>query len=157
MTSKALWGGVVALVVAFVIGGGVWLGGAIADQRAARAEAAAGQPVPAKPPKPGAPVATPNMVQVPGQAAPRPGIAGVVLDVTGNEITVKSRQGPTGRIVVGPNTIVRRRGQRISLGDLKPRDQVIAVGRPNAQQRTLQATLVVVDPPTLPRPRAARG
>jgi hypothetical protein len=83
-----------------------------------------------------------------GQAgAPRPGVVGVVLDVTGNEITVKSRRGPTERVIVGPKTVIRKHGQRIQLADLKPQDALVAVGKPNQQQRTLQASIVVVDPP----------
>jgi hypothetical protein len=150
MTSRALWGGAIALAVAVVLVGGIWVGGAIAERRLARAEAAAGATRPAAPTrvlKPGGPTPTPELLQVPGQAAPKPGMVGTVLDVTGNEITIKSRQGPTARIAVGPNTIVRRRGQRIALGEVRVGAEVLAVGRVNAQQRTLQASLVVVDPP----------
>jgi hypothetical protein len=150
MTSKALWGGAIALVVAVVLVGGIWVGSAISERRLARAEGAATatrQAASTKVVKPGGPTPTPELVQVPGQAAPKPGMVGTVLDVTGNEITIKTRQGPTGRIMVGPNTIVRRRGQRIAIGDVRVGAEVIAVGRVNVQQRTLQANLVVVDPP----------
>ena len=150
MTSKALWGGATALAVAIVLVGGIWVGGVIAERRLASAEAAANstrQSGSTRAVKPGGPTPTPELVQVPGQAAPKPGMVGTVLDVTGNEITVKTRQGPTGRIMLGPNAVVRRHGQRIALGDVAVGTEVIAVGRVNAQQRTLQANLVVVDPP----------
>ncbi|HEV8634106.1 MAG TPA: hypothetical protein VG370_07690 [Chloroflexota bacterium] len=81
-----------------------------------------------------------------GRLAGRPALVGFVLDVNGNEITVKSREGPVGRVIVGPNTDVRRRRQRIRVTDVREGDPIVALGRIN-QQRAMQARLVVVDPP----------
>jgi hypothetical protein len=153
MTSRALWGGAIALVVALVIVGGTLAGSAIASRRSAQAaevavathQAAEARPARARPQ---AAATEPELISLPGQSgAPRPGVVGVVLDVTGNEITVKSRQGPTRRVIVQPGTVLRKHGQRIQLADLKPQDTLVAVGKPNQQQRTLQAAIVVVDPP----------
>jgi hypothetical protein len=146
--NKLLLGGLIAVVALALVVGGTLAGGAIALRRATRAEAAVSATVQAtRPVKPGQPTPTPELVSLPGQAKPRPGVAGTVLDVTGNEITIKSRQGPTGRIVIGPKTVIRRRGKAVAIEDVKPGAIVIAVGKPNAQQRTVQAAVVVVDPP----------
>src|SRR5690349_3590433 len=98
VTSRALWGGVIARASAVVVTGGTLVGGAIASRRAAQAAAAPASPaaVSTRPAaKPGQPTPTPELVQVPGEQAPRPGVAGTVLDVTGEEITIKSLRGPT--------------------------------------------------------------
>src|SRR5262245_39454649 len=106
MTSRALWGGAIALLVALIVVGGTLAGSAIASRRSAQAaevavatyQAATARPGRARPDGVGARAgATPaDRVALPGQAGPtRPGLVGVVLDVTGDEITVKSRQGPT--------------------------------------------------------------
>jgi hypothetical protein len=81
-----------------------------------------------------------------GQLAGRLVLVGFVLDVNGNEITVKSREGPVARVVVGPNTELRRRRQRIRVTDVREGDPIVALGRIN-QQRSMPARLVVVDPP----------
>ncbi|HEV8636839.1 MAG TPA: hypothetical protein VG370_21685 [Chloroflexota bacterium] len=81
------------------------------------------------------------------QLAGRPALVGFVLDVNGDEITVKSRQGPVARVIVGPNTEIRRRRQRVTVTDVRQGDPVVALGRINQQQRTMQARIVVVDPP----------
>src|SRR5207245_439941 len=120
-TSKALWGGALALVVALVVVGGTMAGSAIATRRSAQAaevaiatyQGEALEPGQARleggAAKPQRADARPERVSLPGQTgAPRPGIVGVVLDVTGDEITVKSRQGPTGRVIVQPSTVIRK-------------------------------------------------
>lgn len=147
--SRILSGGLIALVALVLVVGGTVAGGAIALHRTAAAEAAAFATAQAsvKAARPGVPRPTPGMVQLPGQARLRPGIAGVVLDVTRDEITIKSRQGPTARIVVGPTTILRRRGKTIALSEVRPGQLLIAAGKPNQRQRTVQAAIVVVDPP----------
>jgi hypothetical protein len=81
------------------------------------------------------------------QLAGRPSVVGFVLDVNGNEITVKTRQGPVARVVVGPNTDLRRGRQRVRVSDLREGDPIVALGRLNQQQRSMQARIVVVDPP----------
>jgi hypothetical protein len=96
-----------------------------------------------------------RLAEQPGQLALRPVLVGVVLAVDGNEIAVRSRQGPVGRVVVGPNTELRRRRQRVPLTDLRPGDPIVALGRVNGQ-RTMQARLVVVDPPRPLRDRVGR-
>lgn len=148
--SKLLLGTLIALLAVVLVVGGTILGGTIALRRVARAEAAvtATQPA-ARPAKPGQPTPTPELVALPGQTKLRPGVAGTVLDVTGAEITIKTRQGPTARIMLGPKTLLRRRGKSITVDDVKPGQALIAVGKPNAQQRTVQAVVVVVDPPIL--------
>ena len=147
---RLLLGTLIALIAVVLVVGGTILGGTIALRRVARAEAAvtATQQA-ARPTKPGQPTPTPELVSLPGETKPRPGVAGTVLDVTGTEITIKSRQGPTARIMVGPKTLLRRRGKAITIGDVKPGEALIAVGKPNVQQRTVQAAVVVVDPPLL--------
>jgi hypothetical protein len=159
MTSRALWGGAIAFFVAVVVVGGTLAGSAIASRRSAQAAEVAVATYQAEAAKPGrarteagagraAPAATAERVSLAGQSGPpRPGVVGVVLDVTANEITVKSRQGPTLRLVIQPGTVIRKRGQRIDLAEVRPRDRLVAVGRPNQQQRTLQPSIVVVDPP----------
>jgi len=92
-----------------------------------------------------------------GQLAGRPALVGYVLDVNGNEITVKSREGPVARVVVGPNTDLRRRRQRVRVTDVREGDPIVALGRLNQQQRTMQARVVVVDPPRPFRDRGGQG
>lgn len=99
-----------------------------------------------KPAAQGGPAATTPVAQD-GQLSGRPALVGFVLDVNGNEITVKSRGGPVARVVVGPNTEVRRGRQRVRVADVREGDPIVALGRINQQQRTMQARIVVVDPP----------
>ncbi|HEY3081578.1 MAG TPA: hypothetical protein VGM69_16935 [Chloroflexota bacterium] len=108
--------------------------------------AAQGGPAAAKPAAQGGPAATTPVAQD-GQLSGRPALVGFVLDVNGNEITVKSRGGPVARVVVGPNTEVRRGRQRVRVADVREGDPIVALGRINQQQRTMQARIVVVDPP----------
>jgi hypothetical protein len=164
--SRAFWGGLLALTVALVVVGGLLAGSAIGTRRSAeaaeaalatyQAEAVASGPIHVEPNVPAtASAARPERVARPGAAgAGRRGVVGVVLDARGDEITVKPRRGATARVAVAPSTLIRRRGQRIQVADLRPRDRVVAVGRPSQSPRTLQASIVVVDPPR--QSRAAR-
>jgi preprotein translocase subunit YajC len=58
------------------------------------------------------------------------GIAGTVASISGNTLTITTRNGQTARVELAPNGTVRKQvdGQ---LSDIKPGDQVVAIGTQN--------------------------
>jgi len=105
MTSRALWGGAIALVVALVIVGGTLAGSAIASRRSPQAaqvavatyQAAAARPVRPRPP---AVPPEPELGSPPGQIhVPPPAIADAVPAATAHEIKVNTHQAPTQQAI----------------------------------------------------------
>lgn len=76
-----------------------------------------------------------------GQGAGRGGMFGTVSDVSGNTITITTRNGQTSKIELAANATVRKQvdGQ---ISDIKTGEQIIATGAPNGD--TFQATSVQV-------------
>ena len=73
--------------------------------------------------------------------AGRGGMFGTVSDVSGNTITITTRNGQTSKIELAANATVRKQvdGQ---ISDIKTGEQIIATGAPNGD--TFQATSVQV-------------
>jgi hypothetical protein len=147
LSSKALFGLVVALTTVVVITAGTVLGAAIAARGAVEASPAAGQSIP---PKPNAATA-----QVLGP--PRAIGVGTVVSVGANEMLVKPRAAnqPPERVVMMPNGVVWKHSKKVPFAEVQPSDVVFVFGRVDRAKREVEARIVVVDPPRLLRPRAA--
>jgi hypothetical protein len=69
------------------------------------------------------------------------GVAGMVSDISGNTITVTTRNGQTMKVQLAPNGAVRKQvdGQ---LSDIKQGDQIVALGAQSGD--TFQATSIQI-------------
>lgn len=78
----------------------------------------------------------------------RHGAIGTVVQIEGTTITIQSRDGATQSILTDSQTRIERgatKTVKLTLDDLKVRDQIIVVGTPNAQGQ-IKANLIRVLP-----------
>ena len=71
------------------------------------------------------------------------GVRGTVTAVSGNNIAVKNEQGEAWTIVTTDNTRVRIDGQPGALGAVKPGDEAMALGMPDADKHEVHAMMVM--------------
>ena len=72
------------------------------------------------------------------------GIQGDVTAVSGNTITVKTKEGEVYTVSTGPNTRFRKQRDQISISDLHPGDMIAAMGDKDAKAHTVGAMFVIV-------------
>jgi hypothetical protein len=72
------------------------------------------------------------------------GIQGDVTAVSGNTITVKTKEGGVYTVSTGPNTRFRKQRDQISISDLRPGDMIAAMGDKDAKAHTVGAMFVIV-------------
>ncbi|HZQ97678.1 MAG TPA: hypothetical protein VFC93_02565 [Chloroflexota bacterium] len=147
LSSKALFGLLVALATVVVITAGTVLGAAIAARNAVEAAPAAGQSAASKP----------NAAAAPTLGPPRAVGVGTVVSVGADEMLVKPRAAnqPPERVAMMPNGVVWKHGKRVPFAEVHPSDVVFVFGRVDRAKREVAARIVVVDPPRPLRPRAA--
>lgn len=72
------------------------------------------------------------------------GIQGDVTAVSGNTVTVKTREGEVYTVSTGPNTRFRKQRDQITISDLHSGDMIAAMGDKDAKAHTLGAMFVMV-------------
>lgn len=72
------------------------------------------------------------------------GIQGDVTAVSGNSITVKTKEGEVYTVSTGPNTRFRKQRDQITITDLHPGDMIAAMGDKDAKKHTVGAMFVMV-------------
>ncbi len=71
-------------------------------------------------------------------------IQGDVTAVSGNTITVKTKEGEVYTVSTGPNTRFRKQRDQIAISDLNPGDMIAAMGDKDAKAHTVGAMFVMV-------------
>jgi len=88
---------------------------------------------------------------------PRP-VQGTVTAVAGGKVTVKTDAGETYEITAGQTARVMRDRQPIQISDIKPGDQVTAMGQVDAAKKTVDAIMLMdVDAATLAKAKENLG
>src|ERR1035441_7532862 len=85
-------------------------------------------------------------------------VQGTVTAATGNKVTIQTQTGDSYDITAADNARITRSGQPIKLSDIKPGDNVTAMGQVDATKKTVQATVISdVDAATLAKAVANMG
>src|SRR5580693_5663895 len=71
-------------------------------------------------------------------------VAGTVVSVAGDVVTVKAEDGATYQIATTPNTRLIKGQTPLKPADLKPGDGAMALGNLDAPNKTIHAALVMV-------------
>ena len=80
------------------------------------------------------------------------GIAGQIIKITDNDITIKGAEGVEKNIIVSDQTTIRQGFQDIKINDLKIDENVIVIGSPS-DKGEIEAKLIRLLPsPLLPPP-----
>lgn len=85
-------------------------------------------------------------------------VQGTVTAATGSKVTIQTQAGDSYDITPGDNARIMRSGQPIKLSDIKPGDDVTAMGQVDATKKTVQAMMISdVDAATLARAKENMG
>jgi hypothetical protein len=85
-------------------------------------------------------------------------VQGTVTAATGYKVTIQTQAGDSYDITAADNARITRSGQPIKLSDIKPGDNVTAMGQVDATKKTVQATMISdVDAVTLAKAVANMG
>ena len=85
-------------------------------------------------------------------------VAGTVVSVTGDAVTVKGEDGTTYTVTTTPNTRVMKGQTPFKVADLKAGDGALALGNMDAPNKTLHAAMMMVtDAETLKKARENLG
>src|SRR5665213_2526556 len=85
-------------------------------------------------------------------------VAGIVVSVTGDAVTVKAEDGTVYTVTTTPNTRLMKGQTPLKVADLKAGDGAMALGNMDAPNKTLHAALVMVtDADTLKKMRENLG
>lgn len=71
------------------------------------------------------------------------GIAGTIISVADNNIAIKDRNGQENSVTVTDKTVIKNRQQDVKIGDLKPDQQIVVMGKPG-DNGTINADLIRV-------------
>lgn len=58
------------------------------------------------------------------------GAAGTIVSIAGDKLIVKDRDDKENTVAVTDKTLVKFLGENLSVGDLRPNDRIVVIGRP---------------------------